>query len=58
MLGPEISADALDMTPEERTEHLFSLIDNNEDGKLTLDEFVSGANMDPIIVQMLNSRKF
>ena len=58
MLGPELSVDALDMTPEQRTEHIYELIDTDANGKISLDEFLAGANMDPVIVQMLNSRKF
>ena len=58
MLGPELSQEALEMTPEQRTDHIFEMIDVNSDGVLTMEEFVNGANMDPIIVQMLSQSKF
>ena len=49
--------DALEKTPEERTEQIFELIDSDSNGLLTLEEFLNGANMDPVIVQMLNQQK-
>ena len=47
--------EALDMMNEEDVLEAFHMMDSNQDGRLTLDEFITGVQMNPLFVNMLNS---
>ena len=57
-LGRSLSNEDLTTTPARRTEQIFANVDVNKDDKLTLDEFVNGANMDPVMMKMFQQKKF
>ena len=57
-LASNLSKEDLSVTPAQRTERIFENIDANNDNKLTLDEFLNGANMDPVLVKMFRQNKF
>uniref|UniRef100_A0A8R1XT73 EF-hand domain-containing protein n=1 Tax=Onchocerca volvulus TaxID=6282 RepID=A0A8R1XT73_ONCVO len=55
MIGNTIDLPTDEDTPEKRVAKIFSNMDRNLDGKLTLEEFKNGSKNDPSIVQALTA---
>ena len=43
------------ITSEERVTQVFTMFDTNNDGKLSMDEFLAGAKKDKIFIRMLQN---
>lgn len=54
MIGSMVKLNEDEATPELRVKKIFKLMDKNEDGHITLDEFREGSKVDPSIVSALN----
>lgn len=54
MMGSAASnVPADESTPEDRSSKIFALMDTNQDGKISLDEFINGANNDQSMFSLL-----
>ena len=55
MVGPSLSYNDPDDTPEKRTRDIFAKMDENGDGVLSKEEFVKGCMSDEFLYQMLTA---
>lgn len=53
MIGSMVELSEDEKTPELRVEKIFNLMDKNEDGKISLQEFQERCKLDPSIINAL-----
>lgn len=53
MVGNSIVVPEGESTPEKRVDKIFSSLDKDENGTLTLEEFIEGAQLDDSIINLL-----
>lgn len=54
MVGNAVELPDEENTPEKRVARIFDRMDQNNDGKLTIEEFMEGSKEDPSIIQALS----
>ncbi|ORY98502.1 calcium-binding protein NCS-1 [Syncephalastrum racemosum] len=54
MVGSMVRLPPDEDTPEKRVNKIFAMMDQDNDGRLTMEEFKEGSKKDPTIVQALN----
>ncbi|CAG5083363.1 Oidioi.mRNA.OKI2018_I69.PAR.g10359.t1.cds [Oikopleura dioica] len=54
MVGSTVALPEEENTPEKRVARIFALMDKNDDGYLTMSEFMEGSKKDPSIIQALS----
>ena len=55
MVGDSVQVPEDESTPEKRVDKIFSYIDKDENGALTLEEFLEGAKQDDAILSILQT---
>lgn len=53
MVGNSIEVPENESTPEKRVDKIFNSLDKDENGTLTMEEFIEGAQLDDTIMSLL-----